>query len=252
MNCDEARQWLDAYVDGELDLSRHLEMVAHVESCASCIKEAEQLASFKSFVRSNMPVYQAPSELRSKIRATLRKESKTRFEWFFAYGRQVAYAAALIAFGCVLSWTWFAVAPRKDNQLVSDAISNHARSLMLAHLVDWASADQHTVRPWFSGKLDFSPPVPDLAQAGYTLKGGRIDMLDRRLVAAIVYEHGKHVINLFVWPAGDRKIDFDVQTQRGYTFCAWNVAGFNFFCVSDMSAAGLEAFEDEVRDHLNL
>jgi mycothiol system anti-sigma-R factor len=252
MNCDEARQWLNAYVDGELDLSRHLEVAAHVESCASCKKEAEQLTNFKSFVRSNMPVYQAPSELRSKIRATLRKESKTRFEWFFAYGRQVAYAAALIAIGCALSWTWFAVAPRKDNQLVFDAISNHARSLMLAHLVDCASADEHTVRPWFSGKLDYSPPVPDLAQAGYALKGARIDMLDGRPVAAIVYEHGKHVINLFVWPAGDRKIDIDVQTQRGYQFCAWNVSGFNFFCVSDGSAADLEAFEDAVREHLNL
>jgi anti-sigma factor RsiW len=118
--------------------------------------------------------------------------------------------------------------------------------------VDCASSDRHTVRPWFNGKLDYSPPVPDLSQAGYTLKGGRIDMLDRRAVAAIVYEHGEHVINLSVWPAGDRKIDIDLQSQRGYNYCAGNISGFNYFCISDMSGSDLEAFEDEVREHLNL
>ena len=252
MNCDETKKLLDAYVDGELDLSRELEIETHVEGCAACKIEVEQIADVKTLVRSNMPVYQASPELRSKIRATLRKESKPKHEWFAAYGRQLAYAAALVALGCALSWTWFSVSPHKDSQLVTDAISNHARSLMVSHLVDCASSDQHTVRPWFNGKLDYSPPVPDLAQAGYPLKGGRIDLLDRRPVAAIVYEHGKHVINLFIWPAGDRKIDMDVQSQRGYHFCAGNISGFNYFCISDVSGPDLEAFEDELREHFNL
>jgi anti-sigma factor (TIGR02949 family) len=252
MTCDEARNSLDAYVDGELDLSRQLEMEAHVEGCANCQNEVGQITNFKTLLRSNMPAYLAPPELQSKIRATLQKESRTRHEWFFSYGKQLAYAAALIALGFALSWTWFSVAPRKDNQLVADAISNHARSLMVSHLLDCTSSDQHTVRPWFNGKLDYSPPVPDLAQAGYSLKGGRIDMLDRRAVAAIVYEHGEHVINLFVWPAGDQKIDIDLQSQHGYHYCAGNISGFNYFCISDVSGPDLEAFEDAVREHFNL
>ena len=122
---------------------------------------------------------------------------------------------------------------------------------MVSHLIDFASGDQHSVRPWFNGKLDYSPPVPDLTQAGYTLLGGRIDILEQRPVAAIVYQQGKHVINLFVWPATDRRIDLDVQSERGYHFCGWNKARWNFFCISEVSAAGLEQFEDEVREHAN-
>ena len=123
---------------------------------------------------------------------------------------------------------------------------------MVSHLVDLASSDQHIVRPWFSGKLDYSPPVVDLTQAGYALVGGRVDILEKRPVAAIVYQRGKQVVNLFVWPATNRKIDLDTQSERGYNFCGWNEAGLNFFCVSEISAADLEAFEDEIREHVKL
>jgi anti-sigma factor RsiW len=100
--------------------------------------------------------------------------------------------------------------------------------------------------------LDYAPPVPDLSQAGYTLVGGRIDMLEQRSVAAVVYLRGKHVINLFVWPASGQKIDLDVSSERGYHFCGWNKARLNFFCISEISSADLEAFEDEVRENVNL
>ncbi len=252
MNCDEAGKLLDAYVDGELDLAHQLEFEAHLEGCAACTTAIEQITNFKALVRSNMPVYQAPPELRSKIRASLRSESKPKIAWFVLRGKQLAYAAALVALGCALSWTWFSLSAPKDDRLVADAISDHARSLMVSHLVDCASGDQHTVRPWFNGKLDYSPPVPDLSQAGYPIRGGRIDMLDRRPVAAIVYEHGKHVINLFIWPAGDHKIDMEVRSERGYQFCAGNISGFNYFCISDVTGPDLEAFEDEFREHFNL
>lgn len=252
MNCDQVRRSLDAYVDDELDLPRRLQMNEHVQRCGTCQKEVKEMSKFKTLVRSNMPAYEAPPELRSKICATLRKESKPRHKWIFTSGRELAYAAVFVASGCVISLTWLSLAPRKENQLVIDAISNHARSLMVSHLIDCASSDPHTVRPWFNGKLDYSPPVPDLAQAGYPLRGGRIDMLDHRPVAAIVYEHGNHIINLFVWPAGERKLEIELQSQRGYHFYAWNISEFNFFCISDVNGPDLEAFEDEVRDHLNL
>ena len=126
---------------------------------------------------------------------------------------------------------------------------NHARSIIAVHMVDVASSDQHTVKPWFTGKLDYSPPLVDLAQAGYPLIGGRIDILDQRPVAAIVYQHGDHFINLFVLSVSDRKIDLNVRSERGYHFCGWNKAGLNYLCISETSSIALEAFEDQVGEH---
>lgn len=252
MNCEEVRESLEAYVDGELELTRQLAMETHLAECPSCKESADRLTDLSLFVRMNMPTYKAPSDLKSKIRATLRREDKPNFKWFTEYGRQIAYAAALIVLTFALAWSLFSLSKSKDKDLIAEAISNHSRSLMVSHLVDCASGDQHTVRPWFNGKLDYSPPVADLIQAGYTLVGGRVDILEQRPVAAIVYQYGKHVINLFVWPATNRKIDMDVKSQRGYHFCGWNKAGLNFFCISEISADELETFEDAVREHVNL
>jgi anti-sigma factor RsiW len=252
MNCEEARRSLDAYVDGELELTRQLGIETHLAECASCQDAAERITKCGSIVRTNMQAYKAPSELRAKIRAALRKEDKPRFKWLLGRGRRLAYAAVLIVLSAALAWSWISQSPSKEKGLIAEAISNHSRSLMVSHLVDFASSDQHLVRPWFNGKLDYSPPVPDLTQAGYTLIGGRVDILEQRSVAAIVYQRGKQVINLFVWPTTDRKIEMEVHSERGYHFCGWNTARLNFFCISGMSAADLEAFEDEVRDHLNL
>jgi anti-sigma factor RsiW len=116
-------------------------------------------------------------------------------------------------------------------------------------LADVNSSDEHTVKAWFTGKLDYSPPVVDLAEAGFPLIGGRIDTLDQLPVAAIVYQHGNHLINLFVWPMASRKLDLDVQSDRGYRFCGWNKAGLNYLCISEGSAIALEEFEDEVPEH---
>jgi anti-sigma factor RsiW len=252
MNCEEARQSLDAYVDGELEMTTQLAMETHLSKCVSCQDAAKRITNCSLIVRMNMPAYKAPPELKSKIRATLRKEDKPSFKWLSEHGRPMAYAAALIVLSCALAWTWFSLSPVYDKALVTDAISNHSRSLMVSHLVDCPSDDPQTVRPWFNGKLDYSPPVADLKDAGYTLVGGRVDILGQRPVAAIVYQHGKHVINLFVWPVTGRKIEMDVQSERGYHFCGWNKAGLNFLCISEITAADLETFEDELREHVNL
>jgi anti-sigma factor RsiW len=252
VNCEEVRQLLDGYVDGELDLTRQLAIETHLAECLSCKDATERIANCSSLIRMNMPVYKAPPELKSKVRTRLRKEDQQNFQWFTEHRRPIAYAAALIALSFTLAWTWLSFSPSKDRDLIAEAISNHSRSLLLSHLVDCPSGDPHSVRLWFNGKLDYSPPVADLTQAGYTLGGGRVDILEQRSVAAIVYQHGKQIINLFVWPSADRKIDMEVQSQRGYHFCGWNKAGLNFFCISEISAADLETFEDEVREHVNL
>ena len=174
MNCEEARQSLDAYVDGELELTSQLALETHLAECVSCQDAAKRITHCSLIVRKNMPAYKAPPELKSKIRATLRKEDKPSFKWLSEHGRPMAYVAALIVLSCALAWTWFSLSPVYDKALVTDAISNHSRSLMVSHLVDCPSDDPQTVRPWFNGKLDYSPPVADLKDAGYTLVGGRV------------------------------------------------------------------------------
>ena len=252
MDCDEVRRMLDAYLDGELHQTRQLDVETHLAGCATCKDAAEDIANFCSLVRMNAPFYKGPPELKAKIRAALRKESKPRFRWFSQFSLPLSYAAAALVLSFGLAWTWRTFSAGNDQELIAQAIVNHARSLIAVHMVDVASSDQHTVRPWFTGKFDYSPPVVDLAQAGYPLIGGRIDMLDQRPVAAIVYQHGDHFINLFVLSVSDRKIDLNVRSERGYHFCGWNKAGLNYLCISEVSSIALEAFEDQVREHTNL
>jgi mycothiol system anti-sigma-R factor len=250
MNCDEVSRLLDAYIDGELDEVTQPELQKHLDGCSDCRKEAEAVNRFKSLVRINMPVYKAPAELKSRIRASLREE--TERPWLFRFSWPLAYAAAAIVFALFIAVAFKSLAPNREQELISQAITNHARSLMVDHLVDISSSNSRIVRPWFTGKLDYSPPVADLTAQGYTLVGGRIDMLDKRAVAAIVYQRGNQVINVFVWPSEPRKIDFDVRSERGYHFCGWNQAGLNYFCISAGSADDVEKFEDEFRDEVHL
>jgi anti-sigma factor (TIGR02949 family) len=252
MNCEEVRQLLDAYVDGELDSTRKTDVETHLAGCPYCQKAAEQIANFSSLLRTEMEVHKAPRELRSKIRTSLRKQPEPRFAWFFGSGHRLVYTALVLIVGFAIAFAWLTLSPHKGQVLIAEAISNHARSLMVSHLVDYRSSDQQTVRPWFNGQLDYSPPVVNLEQAGYTLVGGRVDILEKRPVAAIVYQREKQIINLFVWPAKAQKIDIDVRSEGGYQFCGWNQAGLNYLCVSAMSGDDLEKFEDQFREHLSL
>jgi anti-sigma factor RsiW len=252
MNCDQVRQLLDAHQDGELEGTLQFEVQEHLNSCPDCRKESEAISSFSSLVRTAMPMYKAPAELKARIRASLREETAPPARWSFPFRRELFYAAAVLVIGFVLAFVVRTSFPDKDQEVISQAITNHACSLMVDHLVDVASTDQHVVKPWFVGKLDYSPPIADLTQESYTLVGGRIDMLDKRPVAAIVYKHGSQVINIFVWPIAGRKFDFDVRSDRGFHFCAWNQAGLNYFCISAGTADDIEKFEDEFRDHANL
>jgi anti-sigma factor RsiW len=249
MKCDAVRRMLEAYLNGEVDVTRQLNVEGHLAGCPSCRDLAEDITSFCSLVDMNTAVYKAPPELRAKIRATLGKESKSRVWWLSQFSLPLAYSATVLVLSFGLTWTWRTFSRDNDQELIAQAIGNHARSLIAVHLLDVTSSDQKAVKPWFIGKLDYSPPVVDLAQAGYPLIGGRIDMLDRRPVAAIVYQHGNYFINLFVWPVFRRKIDLNVRSDRGYQFCGWNKAGLNYLCISEVSSIALEAFEDEVREH---
>jgi anti-sigma factor RsiW len=204
MDCSETRRLLDAYVDGELELIGKLDVEAHLAACSTCKKAAVAAIHFCYSVGMNMPVYKAPPELKATIRAALRKESGSRLEWISQFWRHFALAAAILVLSLLLAWVWIAVAHGRDRALIDQAISNHSRSLLVDHLLDVTSSNQHIVNPWFTGKLDYSPPVADLSEAGFNLIGGRIDLLGNRSVAAIVHQHQGHFINVFVWPAASR------------------------------------------------
>ena len=248
MDCNQIELLLDAYVDGELELTRQLDIEAHLAACPTCKKAAEAANNFRLSVRMNTRFYKAPPQLKATIRAALRKESGSQFGWVCRFWRPLAATAGILVLGLSLAWAWFADTHHKDRELIVQAISDHSRSLLVDHMLDVTSSDQHTVKPWVTGKLDYTPPVADLAAVGYKLLGGRIDLLANRPVAAIVYQYQGHFINVFVWPAVSHAIDFNVQSQQGYSLCGWNKASLNYLIISELSPADMEKFEDQLRD----
>jgi anti-sigma factor RsiW len=165
MDCNETERLLDAYIDDEVELTRLLELEAHLAACSACSAAAEAAINFRYLVRMNTPLYTAPPELKAKIRVALRKESE--FPWIFQFRRTLFYAVAGLAVCLLAVWTWMSASHREHRELIAQAISDHARSLLVDHLLDVSSSDPHSVKPWFIGKLDYSPPVINLTEGGY-------------------------------------------------------------------------------------
>ena len=241
MNCQDIRELIDSYADGELDLVNHLEIEKHLADCDACDaayknRQALNRAFDESFK------FSAPASLRKSIQKELREissEPKPKRIWHWGW---FATATAVAA---VLVVTLFVFRPTvpSDDVLATEIVSNHVRSLMANHLMDVPSTDQHTVKPWFDGKLDFSPPVIDLTSQGFTLIGGRLDYAGNRPVAALVYQRRQHYINLFVFPSkGASDSSEKVSAKQGYNIVQWNRGGMSFWAVSDLNAAELQEF----------
>ncbi|MBB4394807.1 anti-sigma factor [Bradyrhizobium sp. ERR14] len=243
MTCDEARILLHALLDNELDAGHAREVEAHIASCPDCAAELAAQREMQRVLANTSLRYTAPASLRTRIEASLperqRQPSRRSVLRGFAMGSAVS---ALAATGIV------AIVLRQDDQqrILSEVVSAHLRSLQAGHLTDVISTDQHTVKPWFNGKLDVAPPVIDLTAQGFTLVGGRLDYIDARAIGAVVYKRRQHVINLFVaQTASTEHRPPKTQTMQGFNCRRWGERGLNFWAVSDIGADELAEFVDK-------
>ncbi len=244
MGCHETHHLRDGYVDGELDLTSTLEIEQHLQACADCSHAYNNQLALRTAIDAGSLSFTPSVNLQKRIQVSLRKESTSKTvpggrAWHWISSAAALAAVLLITLGLIHIWS----VPSADDLLAQDVLSSHVRSLMANHLVDVPSSDQHTVKPWFDGKLDFSPPVVDLAKQGFPLVGGRLDYLDNRSVAALVYQRRKHVINLFIWPSTQNAdAGTTMVTRQGYHLFSWTKAGMTYWAVSDLDTSELQQF----------
>jgi anti-sigma factor (TIGR02949 family) len=246
MECREVLDRLSSFVDDELDPAASREVSRHLESCPSCAVELARQRALSESLRRDLEYHRAPDLLRARVARDVRAAAHRDEALARPASRPLRWLGAAAAVVAVVGGTWVvATLPRDggDEAVAREAVSGHIRSLMANHMTDVASTDQHTVKPWFADKLDFSPPVTDLAAEDYPLVGGRLDYLQGHPAAALVYMHRKHIINVFVWPApGAREGLLPALTQRGFHVIHGTHAGMTYWVVSDLNAEELATF----------
>jgi len=245
MNC--SRDLIEAYMDEELDPGLRAAVEEHLSNCPACSEEHSRFREQKASIKSIAPYYTAPAPLQRSVREALRRAAasesaamRRNTPW-----RWLAIAASILL-AISVSWNVRRAQPRTaENDLVAQNIlSDHIRSLIGTHLLDVPSSDRHTVKPWFNGKLDFSPQVKDFAAQGFPLIGGRIEYLTDRNVAALVYHRRQHVINLFTWPSSAPPVNEGSFSRNGYNLLHWTDASMTYWAASDIPMAELQQFRD--------
>jgi anti-sigma factor RsiW len=243
MNCKDAQSLMHAYADKELELLKNLEMEEHLKSCSACAQIFENNLALRSALKVEALYYKPDIALQNRIHAALKKEEKAEqkprtLPWAWLN------AGAALAIAVVLTWTIVPLLSTRsaDDMMAQEIVSSHVRSLLVSHLTDVVSSDQHTVKPWFSGKLDFSPPVENFVQQGFPLIGGRLDYLENKTVAALVYQHRQHYINLFVWSADTETKTLKELSRQGYQMIHWTQSGMHFWAVSELNHDELRQF----------
>jgi anti-sigma factor RsiW len=253
MKCDESEVMLHALIDGELDAGHARDVEAHVAACPGC---GEKLAAFHTMheVMSAAPLKEfAPAHLRSRIEASLTPPASrvvsmrsffkpTRRSFFGGFAVGSALSAAVAA-----SFVLTVIRGDQEQAVADEVVSAHIRSLQAGHLMDVATSDQHTVKPWFNGRVDVAPPVIDLTAESFTLLGGRLDYIDSEPVAAVVYQRRKHLINLFVAQhLGARHARAVAESIQGYNVRHWSQDGLDFWAVSDLAGDELDEFVQKI------
>jgi anti-sigma factor RsiW len=249
VSCQEVEALLHGYIDGELDLVRTLHVERHLRECSACAHAHDQQQVLRSALRDSALYFTPPQPLESRIRAAARRVSNTDARTWGWPWRWLSLGAAS---SCVAIVLWsvmpLLIGSSAPDHALQELVAGHVRSLMVDHLTDVTSSDSHTVKPWFEGKLDFSPPVPELTMQGFRLVGGRLEYLGGRPVAALVYQRRQHVINLFMWPA-EPEVDGDetVTTRQGYHLAHWHMSGMSYWAVSNLNQAELHEFVQAMR-----
>jgi anti-sigma factor RsiW len=245
MTCDEAEILLHALLDGELDAGHAHEVEAHLKSCPRCAAQLDAYRDLQQAMSATQLRFTAPTSLRRGIEAAL---PARRLPAHAASRRGVlkGFAMGTLSTAMAASLVIAVIGTDGDQRVLGDVMSAHVRSLQADHLTDVQTSDQHTVKPWFNGKLDISPPVVDLTAEGFRLIGGRLDYVDGRAVASVVYRRRTHVINLFVAQAAgleDQKAK--LATMQGFNIERWTARGLEFFAISDLNAEELREFVDK-------
>lgn len=234
MNCLEASRQIDAFVDGELDAAAALAIRAHVDGCAACHRLVGGRLALGRLLHA-VPHYTASDQLRATVINATRRRRRGRRQ-IFTWAAAAAVAIAVAGAAAVR----IAGERRATASVAAEVVADHIQALQVQHLTDVVSSNQHTVKPWFLGKLDFSPPVEDLAASGFPLAGGRVDRVGGRSIAVLVYQRRLHPIAVFVYPASDtRAAAVDNRTIRGFHVSHWVNGGMAFWAVSDLDAREL-------------
>lgn len=249
--CAEWELTLHGFLDGELDASHSLHFEQHLASCSHCSNQLEGFKALRKTVAQTGVRWRTPEHVRAQVLAAIEREAATqsrspagatRGQMFriFDRAKQWLFVPSLAALAASL---FLVVSLPQDRSSIQDeVVASHVRSLLVDHLTDVATSDRHTVKPWFNGKIDFSPPVVDLASQGFPLVGGRVDYIGGRVVAALVYRRQGHFINVFVWPAASATAT--TATRDGYNMANWTKDGLNFWAVSDVNADDIAKFRE--------
>ncbi|GHO85836.1 anti-sigma factor family protein [Dictyobacter formicarum] len=249
MNCTEAHRFLHAYIDNELDIAHTLDIERHLETCAACLENYNEYQALRDAMRSDSLYFTAPEKLQKSVSSAIRQRNRATFiaraaSW---RGLGVAAAACLIVVALAVLMSGFlrttpASPPGPGTAIQQQVFDSHMRSLMADHLVDIRSSSPNSIKPWFKGKLDYTPYVYDLTSNGYSLVGGRLDYLDNRAVAAIVYQRQGHTINFYLWPTQQGTTTIAMSTIRGYHLANWREENMNCWAISDLNQSEIQKF----------
>lgn len=241
MNCNNCQRWLHGYLDNELDTTTAIHVAEHLEACPKCKHQYEAMKTLMADVKEHALYHEAPASLTRSVFSAIHAQTSPAASIWQTMRDKLrnwlvpAFSAAALAAAAL----FYVAVPMNQNPWVAEAVSEHVRSLMVEHLNDVASSDKHTVKPWFTGKLDYSPPVYDFTAQGYPLLGGRLDYLQHQTIAALTYRRNKHIINAFILPTTEVDGALQSLSDRGYNIVYWKLNHMRFILVSDLNAGEL-------------
>jgi anti-sigma factor RsiW len=247
MNCKQLETLVAAYADGEVDALRGYSMKKHLRDCAGCAVRHRSILALRARIRTEVTYFAASPALRARVLATAGPVCAAVPPWSSPWTDRWRWLTGGVLAGCTASvFAWMlgtaVLVWRADEESAVTAVAAHVRATLGDHLIEVASSDRHTVKPWLSARLDYSPPVRDLANEGFTLIGGRLDYLERRPVATLVYRRGEHTIDVFVRPDTSRMSTSALRTVRGFNVARASGPSMDWLAVSDAEPAELSAF----------